>query len=123
MKRIKVIYQGEALIISEDQLGGYAGAEALGEASAADCEACPYLLASPEHLASVHIQKAIEAALIASGYRLTAGLLAAEAEALGIGLEALAEQVLAKRKDERSFEVERRQRKVSATTKGNRHGI
>lgn len=61
--------------------------------------------------------------LIASGYRLTAGLLAAEAEALGIGLEALAEQVLAKRKDERSFEVERRQRKVSATTKGNRHGI
>lgn len=112
MKRIKVIYQGESLIISEDQLGGYAGAEVLGEASADDCAPCPYLLASPEHLASVHVQKAIEAALIASGYRLTAGLLAAEAEALGIKLEALAKQVLAKRQAEREFEIARRRKKA-----------
>lgn len=111
MKRIKVIYRGERLIISEDQLAGYAGAEVLGEASAADCEACPYLLASPEHLDRVHSQKAIEAALIASGYRLTAGLLAAEAEALGMELEALAAQVLAKRKVERDYEVARRRKK------------
>lgn len=113
MNRIKVIYQGEALIISEDQLAGYAGAEVLGEASEQDCEACPYLLASPEHLANVHLQKAIEAALIASGYRLTAGLLAAEAEALGIGLEELAEAVLARRKAERDYEVARRRKKGS----------
>lgn len=63
---------------------------------------------SVAHMASVHAQKALEATMILSGYDLTAGLLAAEAEALGIPLKDLAQQVHERRADERAFEIQRR---------------
>jgi len=63
---------------------------------------------SVAHMASVHAQKAIEATLILSGYELTAGLLAAEAEAVGVPIADLARQVHERRADERAFEIQRR---------------
>jgi hypothetical protein len=108
MAMLKILYQGEQIIIHPDQLDGYAGCEVLGSATEADVADDPALLVPPEHIASVHLQKAVEASLILSGVTLTHGLLAAEAEALGIKIEDLAEQVAAKREQERELEVARR---------------
>jgi hypothetical protein len=105
---LKILYQGEQIIIHSDQLAGYAGCEVIGPATEADMADDPALLAPPEHIASVHAQKALEAAMILSGVKLTHGLLAAEAAALGIRIEDLAEQVAAHRRQERELEVERR---------------
>lgn len=108
---LTIIFEGERIIINPDQLEGYPGCEVVGEAAPDDIADDPYALVSPEHLASVHLQKAIEATLILSGYDLPAGLLAAEAQARGIDVLELAEQVRGHREPERNFEVERRVRK------------
>jgi hypothetical protein len=117
---LKILYQGEQIIIHPDLLKGYAGCEVIGPASEADMADDPALLAPPEHIASVHAQKALEAAIILSGITLTHGLLAAEAEALGIKIEDLAEQVAEHRKKERELEVARRLAKTRIAE--NRHG-
>ena len=108
---LRVIYEGENLIISEDQLDGYKGCEVLGKATEEDIADCPYKMVSREHLLSVHLQKALEATLVLSGYNLTVGLLAEEASANKIPLKELAQIVLDKRKAEREFEVARRVKK------------
>jgi hypothetical protein len=117
---LKILYQGEPIIIHPDQLEGYVGCKVLGPATEADMADDPALMAPPEHIASVHAQKALEAAIILSGVTLTHGLLAAEAEALGIKIEDLAEQVAAKRRQERELEVARRLAK--AKIKERKHG-
>lgn len=108
---LKVIFEGETLIIHPDQVEAYAGCEVLGEAAPEDIADDPYAMVSREHLASVHIQKAIEATLILSGYDLSAGLLAEEAAAAGVDIKTLAERVRNHRRPEREFEAERRVRK------------
>lgn len=117
---LKILYQGEQIIIHPDQLEGYAGCEVIGPASEADIADDPALMVSPEHIASVHAHKALEAAIILSGVTLTHGLLAAEAAALGIRIEDLAEQVAAHRRQERELEVARRLAKVRM--KEGKHG-
>ena len=108
---LKINFEGESLLIHEDQLGGYQGCEVLGEALDEDIADCPFSMVGRNHLNSVHIQKALEATFILSGYELTAGLLAEEARALGISLQELAQTVRNHRVPEREFEVERRVRK------------
>lgn len=110
---IKILFEGEHIIIPEEQLPGYGGAEVLGPVDEEEVNDCPYKMVSPEHLASVHIQKAIEATLVLSGYNLTVGLLVDEAVAVGMDIADLAQLVLANRASERAFEVERRARKVT----------
>jgi len=107
----EIIYEGEILFVEEDQLAGYSGCKVI----ATHDEKPPqdiYLLASREHLASVHLQKALEASLILSGYTLVEGLLAAEAKELGIDLQELALRVKDKRTKEVEFEVARRAAKT-----------
>lgn len=111
---LTIIFQGERLIIHPDQVDAYPGCEVLGEASPEDIADCPFKMVSREHLASVHIQKAIEATLILSGYDLPAGLLAAEAAAVGIDVHDLAQAVRGHREPEREYEVERRVRKTES---------
>ena len=104
---VEIIYQGERLFIGEAQIEGYAGCEIVARHAAMPADDI-HAQVSPEHLGSVHLQKAIEAVLILSGHQLSAGLLAEEAEALGIGIEDLARQVLAHRRAERDYEIARR---------------
>jgi hypothetical protein len=107
----EIIFEGERVFV-EGSLEGYAGCEIIAQHSAMP-EDDVYLMVSPEHIASVHRQKAVEAALVMSGYTLTHGLLAEEADALGINITDLAERVLENRKEERDFEVARRVDKVT----------
>lgn len=69
-------------------------------------------------VAAAHVQKQVEAALVLSGYELTAGLLAEEAAATGEELPALAKAVYAKAAPARAAEVERRSAKAKARRKG-----
>jgi hypothetical protein len=122
---LKILYQGEQIIIHPEQLEGYAGCEVIGPASEADMADDPALLAPPEHIASVHAQKALEAAMILSGVKLTHGLLAAEAAALGVRIEDLAERVSEHRRQECELEVARRlakSKRKANTRKENRNG-
>ncbi|WP_379921743.1 hypothetical protein [Erythrobacter sp. R86502] len=104
---IEIIYQGERIILPEDLLPGYEGAEIVGSHDELP-EDNLFGMTSQEHLASVHAQKAIEAVLILSGYNLTCGLLYEEAQALELDLKELAERVQANRAAEREFETQRR---------------
>jgi len=110
---IKIIYEGETLFVEEAQIEGYAGCEVIGPAGDDELADCPYRMVSAEHIRSVHLQKAIEATLILSGYDLSAGLLAEEAAALGLDLTDLAATVRGKRRAECDFEVARRSAKVA----------
>lgn len=71
-------------------------------------------LAGAAHIAEARALKYLEAVVIASGFELTTGMLAAEAVAKGIALADLADQVLAKRTDFISAEVLRQQRQSGA---------
>lgn len=108
---LEISYQGERIIIPDTMLGGYEGCVVIAEHEELP-EDDIYLQVSPEHLSSVHLQKALEAVMILSGYNLWAGLLADEAEATGTDLKKLAKQVQEKRRAERDFECERRSRKM-----------
>jgi len=66
-------------------------------------------LAGPEHIAEAHMQKRIEAALIASGVPLTKGLLFEEANALGVPLESLAAEVMTKSAEFAAVELTRKE--------------
>lgn len=66
------------------------------------------LNADPEAVKRAHAVKAAEAALILSGASLTCGLLFDEAQALGIALADLAQQVIDAAAADRAAEVARR---------------
>ena len=70
-------------------------------------------MASPEHVAKMHALKTLESAIILSGFPLQHGILKREADALGISLQSLAEQVAAKADEQIQFELARRVYKVN----------
>lgn len=111
-KHYKIAFEGETLIVAEAGLPGYAGCQVLEEMDGPPQDNV-FALASPEHLSSVHLQKALEAVLVLSGYKLSCGLLAEEATATGVELQSLAMQVHEKRRAERDFEVGRRLAKTT----------
>ncbi|MFA6219583.1 MAG: hypothetical protein WC692_07360 [Erythrobacter sp.] len=115
---LKIIFQGETLIINADQIEGYAGCAVIGECAQDEIADDIYAMVSPEHLRAIHAQKAVEAVLILSGIDLPAGILSEEAEAVGIDLKLLAHQVHAKCAAEREFEIARRRRKVGQRATG-----
>lgn len=105
---MKIIYEGEMRIVPQAQLAGYKGCEVLGRCEDGEEQDDVFALVSGEHLSSVHLQKAIEAVMVLSGYHLPAGLLAEEAETIGVPVAELAAQVHAHRRAQRDFEIERR---------------
>ena len=66
--------------------------------------------AGPEHIAEAHMQKRIEAVLIASGVSLTKGLLFEEANALNVTLESLAAVVMTKSAEFAAIELARKEK-------------
>jgi hypothetical protein len=67
-----------------------------------------------DHRTTVHQLKALEAAVILSGFVLTHGLLAEEAKAIGVEVQDLARQVHDKAAALRKLETRRRKRKLAA---------
>lgn len=65
------------------------------------------VLAGPEHIAEARLQKRIEAAIIKSGYVLSAGLLATESVERGISLDAMADIIVAKNVEFEAVEIAR----------------
>lgn len=104
---VEIKYEGEIIFVNKEQLVGYAGCEVLSEVEELP-EDNLFGMVSPEHLASVHAQKAVEAVLILSGYKLTCGILFAESEALDVPIEEIAKQVHLHRQSETEFEAGRR---------------
>lgn len=116
-------HEGVRYIVSEEALPGYPAAVVLAELPRFPDE---YEFADPvsgaitldtarkadgeageRHIELAHLRKSIEAAIIASGVRLTEGLLVAEAALRGFTLDQMAAMVLAEAATDTQAELDR----------------
>lgn len=116
-RHYKIVFEGETFIVPDHALDGYKGCEVVDVIDHLP-EDNVFAMVSPEHLSSVHLQKAIEAVLILSGYDLPCSLLADEARETGADLQVLAASVHEKRRAQRDFEVARRKAKTEERKQG-----
>lgn len=104
---VKILYDNEQIIVLESALPGYDGAVLLEQMASLPPDAIENM-ASEQHLRKMHAVKIAEAGMVLSGFDLTAGLLFAESQALGISLIQLATRVMAEFQPELDYEIDRR---------------